>query len=141
MYNASHSGSNLLSSCDCQQLLFEQFGPEDINLLDNRPLHLPRHAKPIYSTNITLASLLANHTLDVRIAQFHSILPYRNFVTTISVNGQSVLVPDIPANNGALHVIDQLIKPKRNDHNRHPASQYENWENWEEWLPQWASET
>lgn len=114
--------------------------------------HLP-HPKPVYSLNATLPSLLANHTLDVHVAQFHSILPHGGYVTKVFVNGQWVVVPDVPTRNGAVHVVKRLIRPFRKSHPGHKMENTEwfhaagvdedpdhEWDDWEEWLPQWANE-
>lgn len=120
----------------------------------------PRHGpifKPIYTVNTTLPTLLANHTVNVHVAQFHSILPH-GYVTKVFVNGQWVVAPDVPTRNGAVHVVKRLIKPR--GHGKHgnghqvggdeqqqwvsmftedPDLDHE-WDDWEEWLPQWANE-
>ena len=128
------------------------------------PPHDPEHAphfpaKPVFAYNITLPSALTNHTLHVHVAQFKSILPKGGFVTKVFVNGVWVSIPDVPARNGAIHVVKRLIRPFRKGH--HPghklneveeneawyqtAMMNENerdneWDDWEEWLPQWANE-
>lgn len=112
----------------------------------------------MYAANITLSTLLANHTLFVHVAQFHTILPHRKYATAVFVNGQLSIAPDVPARNGAVHVVDRLISPRRK-HGHHGAPDYDefdgehgdfwaeraeqddkDWKEWEEWLPEWAAE-
>lgn len=108
------------------------------------------HPKPVYSANITLPTLLANHSLSVHVAQFHSVLPHKRYTTAVFVNGQWVVAPDVPARNGAIHVVKKLISPKGKKHGPPHSEEGEglweheevdlDWEDWEEWLPQWAAE-
>ncbi|KAI0340702.1 FAS1 domain-containing protein [Trametopsis cervina] len=138
--------------------------------LPHPPPHLPPHhpsepahphphppiLKPVYSANLTLPTALGgNYTLNVTVAQLHSILPH-GYVTKVFVNGQWVVAPDVPTRNGAVHVVKRLIKPPRGAHGgEHGAHRGERqllanadteeemdqeWEDWEEWLPQWANE-
>ncbi|KAJ3524304.1 hypothetical protein NM688_g8585 [Phlebia brevispora] len=131
--------------------------------------HLPKlpHPKPVYSLNATLPTLLSNHTLHVHVAQFHSILPRGGYITKLFVNGQWVVAADVPTRNGAVHVVNSLIRPFHKGHHGHhgdhgyhfdeeawfePSADEENfdddvddgidheWDDWEEWLPQWANE-
>ena len=101
----------------------------------------------MYSANATLPTLLANHTLSVHVAQFRSVLPHRQYTTALFVNGQWVAAADVPARNGAVHVVRRLLRPARPPPPPGPegeevyAAQAEHsWEDWEDWLLQWAEE-
>lgn len=117
------------------------------------------HPKPVHSANTTLPTLLANHTLALHVAQFHSVLPHRRYTTVLFVNGQLIAARDVPARNGAVHVVKKLISPRgkhgKGGHPGHPevfeaeemwaranddGEEDEDWADWEEWLPQWAAE-
>lgn len=114
-------------------------GPTD----DQPPLN-----DPIYAYNLTLPTLL-NHTLHVHVARYKAKIPLPGpprYFTTFIVNGRHVGPYDIPARNGALHVITELLDPRghhKGDHkHKHHRPGHESvdldWEDWEEWLPQWA---
>ena len=89
----------------------------------------------------------------MKVAQFHSILPHRQYTTAVFVNGQWVVAPDVPARNGVVHVVKKLISPKGKKHvpghhageeemfwEQREEGEFDGWEDWEEWLPQWAAE-
>lgn len=63
--------------------------------------------------------------------------------TTITVNGHSVETIDVPARNGAFHVIGQVLVPPHHHHDEegNDLSAEDSWANWEHWLPAWAAET
>lgn len=159
-------------SCCCRSPESRAFKPHNPEVMDhlledrwygnkaNRPHHKPIF-KPVYTLNKTLPTLLPNYTLEVHVAQFRSILPH-GYVTKVFVNGQWVVAPDVPARNGAIHVVKRLIHPKgKGRHGKHgghghhfegeeprvgqytasddPELDHE-WDDWEEWLPQWANE-
>jgi len=52
------------------------------------------------------------------------------------------LLEDLPARNGALHILSKLISP----HPKHglklegEEGVYNSWEDWENWLVKWAGE-
>lgn len=133
---------------------------------DARPNH-PGHVEPIASHNLTLRTLLVNHTIHAYIVQNRITFPFPGpkkpsiIDTRIFVNRHLVLVPDIVGFNGAIHVIDKLLDPRKAHHcpghhqwHRHgPGSDHhpqscafmdddlpEDWEDWESWLPQWAEQ-
>ncbi|KIM49039.1 hypothetical protein M413DRAFT_59534 [Hebeloma cylindrosporum] len=122
---------------------------------DARPNH-PGHVEPIASHNLTLRTLLVNHTIHAYIVQNRITFPFPGpkkpsiIDTRIFVNRHLVLVPDIVGFNGAIHVIDKLLDPRKAHHcpghhqwHRHgPGSDHhpQNWEDWESWLPQWAEQ-
>ncbi|EKM55776.1 uncharacterized protein PHACADRAFT_256644 [Phanerochaete carnosa HHB-10118-sp] len=146
-----------LGKCGCRVLPGIR-PPQCCNPVSHPPHPPPHHGpfphpKPVFSANITLPTLLPNHTLSVHVRQIHSILPHRGYTTLVFVNG-IFAVSDVPARNGAVHVVDRLISPRR--HSSHGAlsddgedfdsweKQVErddqDWEEWEEWLPRWAAE-
>lgn len=99
--------------------------------------------------NATLPTLLANQTLQVHVAQFKT--PFKRYHTVLFVNGAWVVARDVPSRNGAIHVVDRLIRPQ--GVGKHPESDDEfepmsirkeesetEWQDWAEWLPQWAEE-
>ncbi|KZT11453.1 uncharacterized protein LAESUDRAFT_809380 [Laetiporus sulphureus 93-53] len=123
------------------------------------PVHSrPRHAKPqspryppIYSFNITIPTLVSNHSMEVHVAQFEEkshnpILHHPIFHTILIANGQKVKIADVPLRNGVVHVIDRLLNPMKHlregnvDAVRYEEEYGDDWLNWEEWLPAWANE-
>lgn len=117
------------------------------------PPHFP-HQEPVYALNVSVPTLLANHSLNVHIIQFEHrspLPPHRSFFPTrVIVQGHPVL-PDIVARNGAVHVVDRVLNPIKHhhhhkhhhDHDRGPddgVAAKDEWEDWEEWLPKWAEE-
>jgi len=54
----------------------------------------------------------------------------------LTVNGIQAEVIDVPALNGALHVLPEVLKPPHKDHDGEFVES--SWEDWESWLPQWA---
>lgn len=105
---------------------------------------------PVFKRDLHLPSLLTNQTLHVHIAQFQFVIPFpghefRQYDTVVFVNGQKVLIPDLPTRNGALHVLKRVIHPLK--HREPPETdddvfdnEDEDWDDWEEWLPAWANE-
>lgn len=113
---------------------------------------------PVFAANLTLPTLLTNHSLHVHVAKFKYRLPIPGhpkdiYVSKLFVNHQRVIFADVVARNGAAHIIDNVINPHR--HHRHrphkpevvessekgyEEGDEEDWEDWEDWLPQWAAE-
>ncbi|KAF7971644.1 hypothetical protein HWV62_20684 [Athelia sp. TMB] len=108
------------------------------------PKHAPHHPAPIYAANTTLPTLLANHTLAVHVRKYKTRLPLPHhaldvYTTLLFVNGQKVVVADVPARNGALHVLGRLVSPHpRHGEVRAEGGVYDSWADWEEWLVDWA---
>lgn len=115
----------------------------------SRPPHLPTL---ISAVNLTVPTLLENHTLSVHIARYNVTRPLRVpgqssqvIVNKVSVNGRVIPVTDIVAMNGALHVTGHLLDPRPIRH-KSVQQQWDEidddvyWEDWEDWLPQWAME-
>ncbi|TCD59810.1 hypothetical protein EIP91_011407 [Steccherinum ochraceum] len=114
------------------------------------------HHEPIYAHSGHLPTLLANHTLHVHVAQYEVRSPipphHSSYVKKFTAQGVPVKVHDVPARNGAVHVIDRLLDPRKGHgghHHHHggrrpdsgPQGQEENeWEGWEDWLIKWADE-
>jgi len=110
--------------------------------------------RPVFSANVTLPTLLTNHSLHVRVAKFGHRLPIPGhkkdiYVTKLFVNDQSVVVSDVISKNGAVHVIDKVLNPRPRHHCPHKPQIDEDsldiipqdtneWEDWEDWLPRWA---
>ncbi|EMD38694.1 hypothetical protein CERSUDRAFT_94231 [Gelatoporia subvermispora B] len=111
-----------------------------------------RHAAPVYELNLTVPTLLTNHSLHIHVVQHEHKLPIPGHHTTYSkaliVNGHPVRLADIPTRNGAVHVIDRLLNPIKKQHPKHGEEgetpmileEEDLWEDWEEWLPLWAAE-
>lgn len=109
---------------------------------------------PVYALNLTLPTLLTNHSLHVQIARFKHTIPIpgphkpENYVTRFLANGQRVALPDLVGRNGAIHIIDRVLNP-RGPRPPHPHEEKwvewvntpDEWEGWEEWLPKWALES
>lgn len=93
----------------------------------------------ISTANYSLPTLLKEHSLDVNVIKYNVSLPIPNrphrTVTHVYVNSQRVAVADIPALNGAVHVLGKLLDPRKKDEK---GVQGNEWEDWEEWLPKWA---
>jgi len=114
------------------------------------PAHIPKPPlpHPLYEFNFTLPTLLEHHHLRVHVAHYKSKLPLpapSRYFTRFKVNGRDVGPFDIPARNGALHVITTLLNPRKGHghHGRHEhdgTDEDNSWDDWEEWLPQWAME-
>ncbi|KAI0075460.1 FAS1 domain-containing protein [Panus rudis PR-1116 ss-1] len=130
------------------------------------PPHLPHHKphpEPVYSVNITLPTLLTNHTLNIHISQFEHRLPLphhpTNYVTKVFANGIPVSVPDGVARNGAVHGVGRILDPRGpkkhhgpgGPHGEHDASfnvldektgeWYDaEWQGWQDWFVKWAEE-
>lgn len=76
----------------------------------------------------------------------------KSYTTEFFVNGQPVFFYDIPARNGAVHVIGKVLNPRAHSRqgslsNHHDESRpgwvddaADDWEDWESWLPAWADE-
>jgi hypothetical protein len=112
----------------------------------------------VFSANVTLPTLLANHSLHVHVAKVKHRLPIPGhkkdiYTTKLFVNHQSVAVSDVVSRNGAVHVINKILNPRPRHHLRpHKPEKdktgYEfvdhdeddEWKDWEDWLPQWAAE-
>lgn len=60
--------------------------------------------------------------------------------TTMKVNDVDVKVLDIPASNGAWHVIDKVLCPPHKHKKGEEELVEDVWADWEEWLPAWAEE-
>ena len=118
-----------------------------------------------YSRNVTLPTLLANASLDIKIVQFarRHPLPWHKapvYGTAMLAAGQPVALLDVPTRNGAVHVVSKLLNPMKHGKPHHgppegPAEDeglwlngFESdgededgeWAGWEEWLPRWAAE-
>ncbi|KAG1904036.1 FAS1 domain-containing protein [Suillus fuscotomentosus] len=118
-------------------------------LIDDREagVFVDSPGNPLYAYNLTLPTLLENHSLNVQVARYKAKIPLpgpARYFTRFVVNGHDVGPYDIPARNGALHVITNLLDPRghhKEDH-KHRGHEHESvdvdWEDWEEWLPQWA---
>ncbi|KAI0781244.1 hypothetical protein BD413DRAFT_25060 [Trametes elegans] len=118
----------------------------------------------VYTRNTTTATLLANHTLNVFVAQLEHRVPvpghHHSFFQTITfAQGARVALSDVPTRNGVLHVIDRVLNPRwtpkpppHHDHHDHHAharqeesfardgDEEDEWAGWEQWLPRWANE-
>ena len=98
----------------------------------------------VYEYNTTLPTLLQGHHLQVHVTRYKTSLPlprFPQYFTSFKVNGHRVGPFDIPARNGALHVLPTILDPRKG-HKHHSDSGDDEaaWEDWEDWLPQWAME-
>ncbi|PPQ63206.1 hypothetical protein CVT24_005751 [Panaeolus cyanescens] len=106
------------------------------------------HGKPISFVNVTLPTLLPNHTVNTLIHKTQVKYPFPGHKhayrvdTQITVNDHHVRVPDIVASNGAIQVIDRVLDPHLSPHHpdcpHHGYETEEPWSNWESWLANWA---
>lgn len=100
---------------------------------------------PLYAYNLTVPTLLENYSLNVQVARYKAKIPLpgpARYFTRFMVNGHDVGPYDIPARNGVLHVITNLLDPRghhkeERKHHGHESVDVD-WKDWEEWLPQWA---
>ncbi|OSD02770.1 hypothetical protein PYCCODRAFT_1477418 [Trametes coccinea BRFM310] len=120
-----------------------------------QPHALPR-PKVVYTRNTTHPTLLANHSVNVFVVQYEvpfwppgKHAPIYNTGTFAQTS--FVKVSDIPTRNGVLHIVDQLLNPRKTlppppgspEASEQPVSDAgprDDWEDWEDWLPQWANE-
>lgn len=58
------------------------------------------------------------------------------------MNGHAVETIDVPARNGAFHVINKVLVPPHHHHDDegNDLSAQDSWANWEQWLPAWAEQ-
>ncbi|KAF9532376.1 FAS1 domain-containing protein [Crepidotus variabilis] len=77
----------------------------------------PVKVEPIFNKNATLETAFFNHSVNAFILQNKITLPFHPhhplIDTKIFVNHQHVHVRDIVAANGAIHVIDRLLDPRK----------------------------
>lgn len=101
-------------------------------------------AELVYEYNATLPTLLQGHDLRVHVARYKSNLALpgsSRYFTIFKVNGHHVGPFDIPAHNGALHVLTTILDPRKGrGHHDDNGDAEAAWEDWEDWLPQWAME-
>ncbi|KAF8197430.1 FAS1 domain-containing protein [Pholiota molesta] len=124
----------------------------------------PILAEPIFSTHLTLNTLFENHTLGTYIVQkkltFPKLPGHKQpylINTKVFVNHHPVVVPDVVSLNGAIHVVNRLLDPRKKPHRHHEHHHHGHhrhheeedsiddpigdiWVDWESWLPQWADE-
>ncbi|KAG8217366.1 hypothetical protein J3R82DRAFT_5461 [Butyriboletus roseoflavus] len=70
----------------------------------------------VYEYNATLPTLLQDHHLRVHVARYKSGLPipgFSRYFTGFKVDGHRVELFDIPARNGALHVLSTILDPRK----------------------------
>jgi uncharacterized surface protein with fasciclin (FAS1) repeats len=104
--------------------------------------------EPISCEKYSLDTALFNHTLNIIVDKKRVTLPSphhkRSVIKThIIVNHHLVYLHDVVGVNGAIHVIDRLLDPRKHcDRPPKHGDQEDDqaWEDWEEWLPQWADE-
>lgn len=114
----------------------------------DRPPRRPHHPTPEVVLNVTLPTLLTNHTVDVLVLKTYQPVPPGHpplHSTRVVVNGQTAIVRDGVANNGAVHVVGHLLHPFKKERTHGVGSddffsQFYDWEDWEDWLPTWAEE-
>lgn len=128
-----------------------------VALSEDGTFHHPRRkhihlSEPVYEFDITVPTLLVNHTLDIHVARSKLKLPIPgppHYFTKFTVNGKEIVPLDVPARNGALHVTNHLLNPHHCRHHCHHRDHEDrgdeealdrSWDDWEEWLPQWAME-
>lgn len=113
--------------------------------------------KPVFAANVTLPTRLSNHTLDIHVAKFKYTIPVPGhgkdvYTTKLFVNHQAIVFADVPARNGAFHVISKVLNPRPHSHKPKKPQGGKNlahdddggddeWEDWEDWLIQWADDT
>lgn len=110
----------------------------------------------VFAVNLTLPTLLTNHSLHIHIAKYKLHLPIPGhpkdiYSSDIVVNHQRVAFADVVARNGAVHVINSVLNPRPHHHHPHKPEgnggneiydedENDSWNDWEDWLPRWAAE-
>ncbi|THH31759.1 hypothetical protein EUX98_g2420 [Antrodiella citrinella] len=127
----------------------------DLNPHHWQCINKPPHHDPVYAHSSHLPTLFTNHTLHVHVAQYEHRSPIPphspSYFTRLIVNGVVVKAADVPARNGAVHVIDKVLNPRahkghhHHDPGRHitadgQVSEEDEWQGWEDWLVKWADE-
>lgn len=132
----------------------------DSMLGDQHPLREGSSApfpKPEIIYNLTLPTALDGHTLNVLLVKIPIRLPIPKRPKEIGhfkqlyVNGQKASVYDAVALNGAFHVVDKLVSPRRSKRGPHHGDVLgfdisgpdlgeddDDWRNWKEWMFEWA---
>ncbi|KAK7693118.1 hypothetical protein QCA50_002684 [Cerrena zonata] len=82
------------------------------------------HPEIVYSLNLTLPTLLTNHSLYVNVVQFEhkAHLPHQKptYFTKVVAHGVPVSFADGVVRNGAIHLIDSVLNPRKaNDDHPH----------------------
>ncbi|TFK42817.1 FAS1 domain-containing protein [Crucibulum laeve] len=131
---------------------------KDVDLEGSRLAGVLQRSEPVFSHDFTLKTLLANHTLKAHIEQSKITYPFpgphkpHRIETKLTIDEHPVLLPDLVASNGAIHVVNRILDPRKNHdghhhhkhHHRHhdgeALSTGDDWSDWEEWLPAWAAE-
>jgi len=123
-------------------------GPRSHKYLMSRP-------DRVFAANLTLPTLLANHSLHVHIAKYKLHLPIPGhardiYFSNLVVNRQRVAFADVVARNGAVHILSRVLNPRPHHPHKPEVINSSNgiydeddddgWEDWEDWLPQWAAE-
>jgi len=102
--------------------------------------------EPISRDKYTLETALLGHTLDVIVDKKRVTLPLPGphkpsaIKTKVIVDHQLALIRDIVGVNGAIHVVNSVLDPRKHYHHPPEHQDEQTWEEWEEWLPQWADE-
>jgi uncharacterized surface protein with fasciclin (FAS1) repeats len=92
---------------------------------------------PSFRREFEVHSALHGAKLKV-VAEKKRLLPIEGAVrTSMSVNEVEVKVLDVPASNGAWHVIDKVLCPPH-EHKKGYNAYADPWADWEDWLPAWA---
>ncbi|KAF5330776.1 hypothetical protein D9619_005655 [Psilocybe cf. subviscida] len=117
--------------------------------------HKSHHSELISTRNLTLVTLLANHTLDTVITRERVTFPeevnhkhkhkqkhrkhpeYQLIHTKVIVNEQPATVTDIVAFNGAIHAVDDLIASWDDSYEEVAEGDDDFWGGWEEWFLEW----
>jgi hypothetical protein len=118
----------------------------------HRPPHrLPPRPKVEFNVTFPVPTLLEDRSHTIVVTRFAHSHPFPGPApaatrTHLFVSGTRVVLPDVPARNGAVHVIDRLLNPFRGSQHHDledPLSgscedQDDEWVDWETWLPTWA---
>ncbi|KAI9635910.1 FAS1 domain-containing protein [Dioszegia hungarica] len=97
---------------------------------------------PSFRQELEVHTGLPNSTLKL-VLEKKKVLPIDSAIkTSITVNGHAVETIDVPARNGAFHVINKVLVPPHHHHDDegNDLSAQDSWANWEQWLPAWAEQ-
>lgn len=120
-------------------------------LLHTEIVHHAKHKKkveaeaglgddPSFRCEFEVESALGKDAKLKIVAEKKRIVPIEGAVViSMKVNEEDVKVLDVPASNGAWHVIDKVLCPPHK-HKKGYMAYADPWADWEDWFPAWAEE-
>ncbi|KAJ9100715.1 hypothetical protein QFC20_005408 [Naganishia adeliensis] len=94
---------------------------------------------PSFHVEFKLPTLYNKTEVDIVVDKSRVVPVPGAIKTNIKVNGVEASTYDIPALNGATHVLPEVLKPLHHHHHKVTGELVEStWANWEDWLVEWA---